>query len=73
MGSLNSHYHNPILGYSQKITFLFQNKNKNIIIKAGNVEKENRGIKLQFWRNFKAYLYLIMPKNGENNANSRSN
>jgi hypothetical protein len=34
--------HNPILGYSQKITF-FQNKNKKNKIKAGNVEKTDQG------------------------------
>ena len=38
----------------KKNQFLFQNKNQKIIIKAGNVEKANRGIKLQFWKKFKA-------------------
>jgi hypothetical protein len=37
--------HNPILGYSPKFTF-FQNKNQKNKIKAGNVEKAGRGIKL---------------------------
>ena len=37
--------HNSILGYSKKNQFFFQNK-KIIIIKAGNVEKANWGIKL---------------------------
>jgi hypothetical protein len=44
------HYycHNPILGYSSKFTF-FQNKNQKNKIKAGNVEKACREIKLQFF------------------------
>jgi hypothetical protein len=37
--------HNPILGYSPKINIFFKIK---IIIKVGDVEKANRGIKLQF-------------------------
>jgi len=39
--------HNLILGYSPKFIF-FQNKNKKIIIKTGNVEKVGREVKLQF-------------------------
>ena len=35
-------------------SLFFQNKNKKNKIKAGNVEKAGRGIKLQFWRKFKA-------------------
>jgi len=45
--------HNPILGYSPKINFFFKIKIIKLIIKAGDVEKANRGIKLQFWRKFK--------------------
>ena len=40
--------HNPILGYSSKILFFFQNKNQKNKIKAGNVEKASQEIKLQF-------------------------
>jgi hypothetical protein len=39
--------HNSILGYSLKFTF-FQNKNQKNKIKADNVEKVGREIKLQF-------------------------
>ena len=45
--------HNPIMGYSLKFTFFFQNKNQKNKIKANNVEKVSRGIQLQFWRKFK--------------------
>jgi hypothetical protein len=41
----NNSCHNPILGYSPKFIF-FQNKNQTNKIKAGNVEKASRGMKL---------------------------
>jgi hypothetical protein len=40
--------HNPILGYSPKIKFFFQNKNQKNKIKLGNVEKADWEIKMQF-------------------------
>ena len=50
--------HNPILGYSPKINFFFQNKNKKNKIKADNVEKVGWEIKLQFLEEFQD---LIVP------------
>jgi len=49
--------HNPILGYSPKITF-FQNKNQKNKIKADNVENAGWGIKLQFLEEVQG---LIVP------------
>jgi hypothetical protein len=43
---LYQHYKNSELFPKNQI--FFQNKNKKLIIKASNVEKANRGIKLQF-------------------------
>jgi hypothetical protein len=40
--------HNPILGYSPKINFFFQNKNQKNKIKPGNMEKADWEIKMQF-------------------------
>jgi hypothetical protein len=57
--------HNPILGYSPKFNF-FQNKNKINKIKAGNVEKAGKGIKLQFFRgNSRPNCTLLCPRMGK--------
>jgi hypothetical protein len=45
------------LGYSQKISF-FQNQNKKYKIKAGNIKKAGREIKLQFLEEIQG---LIVP------------
>jgi hypothetical protein len=50
--------HNPILGYSQKIHFFFQNQNQKNKIKAHNVEKAGWEIKLQFLEEIQG---LIVP------------
>jgi hypothetical protein len=61
LSSLHSNKHacccNPILDYSSKIIF-FQNKNQKNKIKANNVEKAGREIKLQFLEEIKD---LIVP------------
>jgi len=49
--------HNPILGYSPKFTF-FQNKKQKNKVKADNVEKAGREIKLQFLEEIQG---LIVP------------
>ena len=54
--------HNPILGYSPKINFFFQNKNKINKIKADNVEKADREIKLQFFKEIQGLIVLHCAK-----------
>jgi hypothetical protein len=60
------------LGYSQKISF-FQNQNKKYKIKAGNIKKAGREIKLQFLEEIQGLIVPYCAKKWRTNANSRLN
>jgi hypothetical protein len=61
------------LGYSPKIHFFFQNKNKKNKIKAGNVEKAGREIKLQFLEEIQGLIVPHYAQEWRKYANSMSN